>query len=106
MRKRSGYIFTNKRHTDRAILSTILGVIAGMSLLAVIYLTYVQKGAASRSYGLTGLLAMILSAVGLVLGIITALDKDCYKLFPVLGLVFNGLALTGVALVIYAGVFI
>lgn len=106
MKRRGGYIFTNKRNSDRAILSTVLGVIAVMSLLAVIYLTYVQRGEAARSYGLTGLLAMIMSLVGLVLAILSVLDRDCYKLFPVLGLVFNGLALAGVGLVIYAGIFI
>lgn len=106
MKKRQGYIFTNKTHSNRAIMSTILGVISTMSLGAVIYLTYVQKGDAPISYGLTGLLAMVMAIVGLTLGIVTALEKNDYKLFPTLGIVLNLAALAGIAVVIYAGVYL
>ncbi len=106
MKKRGGYIFTNKRHHDRGIMSAILGVIADMSLVAVIYLTYIQEGIATRSYGLTGLLVLFMSLVGLWLGIVEVKNKDCYKLFPVAGIVLNLIALAGVALIIYAGVYI
>lgn len=106
MKKRPGYIFTNKTHSNRAIMSTILGVISTMSLIAVIYLTYVQKGDSPISYGLTGFLAMLMSLTGVTLGIITALEKDRYKLFPTLGIVLNLIALAGIAVIIYAGVYI
>ncbi|MBQ7954174.1 MAG: hypothetical protein IJ282_00330 [Lachnospiraceae bacterium] len=103
MKKRNSYIFTNKRQSNRAIMATILGVITILSLLAVIYLTYVQKGNAPISYGLTGLLTMIMSLIGLVMGIITVLEKNYYKLFPTLGIVLNLISLTGVGFVVYFG---
>ena len=56
MAHRQNYIFTNKRHSNRAIMAAILGVISNLSLVAVIYLTYAQKGEAKTGYGFTGLL--------------------------------------------------
>lgn len=106
MGKKQAFIFTNKRHSDRAIMSTILGVISCMSLAAVVYLSYVQDGNAPISYGLTGLLATLFALMGLIMGIFTALEKDMYKLFPGLGILFNVLALIGNGVVIYAGVYV
>lgn len=74
-------------------MSTILGVISNVSLGIVIYLTYLNGGDAPVSYGLTGLLALIFSVVGLILGILTAREKDGFKLFPVLGIILNLVAL-------------
>ena len=39
MRKKN-YIFTNKKHSDKAIMSTILGIISLVSLGIVTYLSY------------------------------------------------------------------
>lgn len=103
MKKRNGYIFTNKRQSNRAIMATILGVITSFSLLAVIQLSFLQQGNAPISYGLTGLLSMLMSLVGLVLGIITVLEKDYYKLFPALGIILNLFSLIGVGFIVYAG---
>lgn len=106
MGRKPNYIFTNKRHSNRAIMSTILGLISTLSLSAVIYLTYAQEGEAQTGYGITGLLVAVFSMTGLVLGIVTAVEKDRYKLFPCLGIVFNLLALFGVGLVVYAGTYL
>lgn len=91
--KRKNYIFTNKKHSERAIMSTILGIISNGSLGIVIYLTYLSGGNAPLSYGLTGLLAAIFSVTGLILGVLTAQEKDRFRLFPVLGIILNLIAL-------------
>lgn len=104
MKKRSGYIFTNKFHSSRAIMSTLLGLISIVSLVTVICLTYIRGGEAAISYGLTGLLAMLMSVAGIVLGIVTALEKDRYRLFPALGILLNLIALVIDALIVCLGV--
>lgn len=91
--KRKNYIFTNRKHSERAIMSTILGVISNGSLAIVIYLAYLSGGNAPISYGLTGLLAVIFSLIGLILGVLTAQEKERFKLFPILGIVLNLIAL-------------
>ncbi|MBQ9123504.1 MAG: hypothetical protein IJY10_08465 [Lachnospiraceae bacterium] len=105
MKHHRGFIFTNKRHSQKAIMSTVLGVISTASMVVVIYLSFLLKGQTPISYGLTGLLALIMSLVGEGLGIKTVLEKDRFKLFPVLGIVLNLVAMGIVAFVFYLGMY-
>lgn len=102
MAKRN-YIFTNKRHSQRAIMSTILGTISTISLGIVVYLTYLRDGEATVGYGVTGLLATLFSLVGLILGIVTVRDKGYYRLFPWLGVILNLVALGTISFILYFG---
>lgn len=102
MRKKN-YIFTNKKHSDKAIMSTILGGISLASLGIVMYLSYRQGGVMHGGYGVTGVLATIYSLIGLVLGILTLRDKDIYRIFPVLGTILNVASLGGISFLLYLG---
>ena len=106
MGRKRNYIFTNKKHAQKAIMSAILGIISTVSLVAVIYLAYLKKGQAPANYGLTGLLIVVFSIIGLLLGIVAATEKDRFKLFPTIGILLNGVALTGIGLVVYAGMYL
>ncbi len=91
--KRKNYIFTNRKHSLRAVMSTVLGLISNVSLGIVLYMTYLSGGNAPLSYGLTGLLAALYSTVGLILGMLTLREKDTFKMFPLLGTLLNLAAL-------------
>uniref|UniRef100_UPI004055E803 DUF6142 family protein n=1 Tax=Acetatifactor sp. TaxID=1872090 RepID=UPI004055E803 len=99
---RRNYIFTNKKHSQRAIMSTILGIISTVSLGIVVYLTY-RNGEATIGYGVTGLLATIFSIVGLILGVLTVRVKEYYRLFPWLGIILNLIALCSISFMLYFG---
>ncbi len=101
--KRKNYIFTNRRHAKRAIMSTILGLISNVSLGIVLYLTYLRAGNAPISYGLTGLLAAIFSMVGLILATLAMKEKDTFRLFPTLGIILNLAALGVLAFLVQLG---
>lgn len=100
---RRNYIYTNKKHSQRAMMSTILGTISTVSLGIVIYMTYLRDGAATVGYGVTGLLAALFSVIGLILGVITVREKDYYRLFPWLGIGLNLLALGSISFILYFG---
>lgn len=85
-------------------MSVILGIISLAALVTVIVFSYRSGGEASVKYGVTGVLAMIFSLVGVVLGVLTACDRSYYRFFPVLGVILNVMALGGVSLILYAGV--
>lgn len=106
MARKKNYIFTNKKHSEKAIMSAILGIISTISLVVVIYLTYIKGGEAPANYGMTGLLIVIFSIVGVLLGIVSATEKDRFKLFPTIGIILNSVALTGIGLVVYAGMYL
>ena len=85
MKKRKGFIFTDKKHSNRAVMAAVLGAISLASL------------------GIMVFLSALYSTVGLILGLVTLQEKEYFRLFPVLGIVLNLLALLSVGLIIYAG---
>ena len=103
MKKRKGYIFTTKRHSEKAIMATILGIISLAALSIVVFMAYLRSGEVPVGYGFTGLLATLFSIVGLCLGVVTFREKDYYRFFPVLGILLNLAALGSVSLILYAG---
>ena len=103
MKKRKKYIYTNKKNSNRAIMSMILGIISLVSLGVVVFLSYRTGGVAAAGYGFTGLLATVFSLVGLVLGTVTVHEKNYYRFFPVAGIVLNLLALGMLGLILYMG---
>ena len=104
MARKRNFIFTNKRHSEKAIMGTILGVISMVSLVIVVFLAYQKQGDVPVGYGLTGLLATIFSIIGLVLGGLTVRETDNYVFFPWMAVILNGIVLTAIGILLYAGV--
>ncbi len=104
MARRKNYVFTNKRHSDKAIMGMILGIISLASMIAVIFLSYSKGGQVPAGYGFTGLLATVFSVIGLVLGITTLREKNQFLLFPLLGVIFNGVALVIIGVLLYTAI--
>lgn len=103
MAKKKGYKFTNKSHSEKAVMSTVFGVLSGVSLIAVIYLTYLKGGAAPVNYGIAGILILLFAIVGIVLGVVAVQEKERFKLFAWIGLALNFVVLAGMSGVLYAG---
>ncbi|MBE5891812.1 MAG: hypothetical protein E7286_00390 [Lachnospiraceae bacterium] len=101
--KNKKYIYTNKKHSQKAIMSVILGIISLGSVLLVVYLTSRAGGEALNGYGVTGLLATLFSFVGLILGILTVRENIYYRIFPILGVVLNVLCLVCISMILYLG---
>ncbi len=104
MARRKNYVFTNKKHSDKAIMGMILGIISLASMIAVIFLSYSKGGQVPAGYGFSGLLATVFSVIGLVLGITTLREKNQFLFFPLLGVIFNGLALVIIGVLLYTAV--
>ncbi len=105
MNIRRHYIFTNKRYSEKSIMSAILGVISLGALIAAVYHTFLAGGEAMVGYGVTALLATIFSIIGMVLGILSKLEKDKFYLFSYIGIVTNALAIISIIYIIYVGNF-
>ncbi|HKM04850.1 MAG TPA: DUF6142 family protein [Lachnospiraceae bacterium] len=103
--KKNSYMFTNKNHPLKGIMSTILGAISILSIFLAIYLTYENKGEALLQYGTSLFLTTLFSMVGLGLGIASRMEKDKYYLFSYLGIFINFLAVCAISLILFAGAY-
>jgi formate-dependent nitrite reductase membrane component NrfD len=86
-------------------MSSILGVIAVASICIAVELTYKNNGEALMQYGAAVLLAFVYSIVGLILGIRSLKEPDIFRLFPILGIVFNAVAIIATGAILYFGGF-
>ena len=67
MLRDKGFIFTNKKHTEKGIMSTILGVLAAITLGLAVYFSYSTGGNATSRDAAAALLAVVFMTIGLLL---------------------------------------
>lgn len=106
MSQKKNYMFTNRRHSQKAIMSTVFGVLCTVSLVIVICLSYGSEGDVPVGYGFTGVFATVLSLTGLLLGVLAVREVDRFKLFGWLGILFNGVSLGIVSGVLYIAAYL
>lgn len=105
MSRKNTYIFTNKSHTGRGIMASILGVISLTTLGYTVVMSYQSRGEIPRQYGAAALLVTVFALAGAVLGVISRTEKDKYYFFSYLGIILNVLALGMVSIILYAGAY-
>lgn len=105
MERKKGYKFTNKKHTEKGIMSTLLGIISLVSIILAIYNTYLAKGEAIVNYGLVGLIATCFSVIGLALGALARVETDKFLVFAYIGLIINILVLICISAILCAGAY-
>lgn len=97
------YKFTNKKHHELGIMSAILGCISCLFLILTVLVTFINEKPVSASYGLTCFLGLIMAITGETFGIIIKKKKDIYGLFPLIGIITNGVSLAICLLFVIAG---
>lgn len=105
MGKKKGYIFTNKEHTRKGIMATILGIISIATLVYTVLMSYRQDGEVPRQYGAAAMLVMLFAFVGIILGVVSRMERDKYYLFSYLGIALNVLVLAAISIILYAGAY-
>lgn len=105
MSKKNSYMFTNKQHTQKGIMATILGVISLVTLAYAIVMSYLKAGNVPRQYGAAVLLVMIFAFVGIALGVVSKTERDKFYLFSYLGIALNVVALIVISVILYAGAY-
>ena len=105
MLKSKGFIFTNKKHTEKGIMSAILGVLANITMGTAVYFSYLGGGVFSPRYAAAVLLAVGFIAVGLGLGIWSYKETEKFRLFTVIGIIVNVVAFGMLSLILIAGAY-
>lgn len=106
MSQKKNYMFTNRRHSQKAIMSTVFGVLCTVSLVVVICLSYIRNGDVPAGYGYTGVFATVLSLVGLLLGVLAVREPDRFRLFGWLGILFNSASLGMISGILYIAAYL
>ena len=105
MAKKNSYMFTSKQHTQKGIMSTILGVISLATLSYAIVMSYLRAGDIPQQYGAAAMLVMIFAFVGIILGVVSKTERDKFYFFAYLGIALNVLALAVISVILYAGAY-
>ena len=105
MSRKNSFMFTNKSHTEKGIMSTILGIISLATLGYAIAMSYLNAGEIPSQYGVAALLATVFAFIGAALGAVSRTEKDKFYFFSYLGIVLNVLALAVVSAILYAGAY-
>ncbi len=105
MSKKSSYMFSNKEHTLKGIMATILGVISLASIGYIVFDSYRSAGEVPLQYGAVAFLVMIFAFAGIVLGVISKSEPDKFYFFSYLGIVLNMLVLAALSVILYAGAY-
>lgn len=95
--------FTVKETRLSTILGASLGVISMVTVLLLLYLTFLRGGEATLSYGFAGILASVFSVTGLILSILCINDHYQPHMLGWVGLVTNGIAALSMAGILYLG---
>lgn len=106
MKRRKGYIYTNKHHSQTGVMSTILGVISLVTLGISVYFSYLNKGVITERYGTSAFLALVFMVIGLGLGLFSLREPEKFRLFSVLGIVANVLVFAVLSLILFAGAYV
>lgn len=103
---KKSYMFTNRNHPLKGIMATILGILSIITLATAVYLSYKGGGISSARYGAAALLAVIFMIIGIGLAAYSLMEKDNFKLFPILGILLNGIGFGMLSLILYAGAYV
>jgi len=102
---KKNYMFTNKSHPERGIMSTILGILSDGAIGLAVFSSFKADGASSARLACAVILALVFGIAGLVLGIMSRLEKDRFYFFPNLGIILHSIAVIAIAYILYVGVF-
>ena len=90
MKRRGSYLFTSKKQSTNALVSVSMGLIALISTILMIVMTYKNGGEAQLRYGAVVFVCLFFSLTGLILAILSRREPDKWYLFSYIGIVLNG----------------
>ncbi|MBR1692790.1 MAG: hypothetical protein IJ711_08460 [Lachnospiraceae bacterium] len=101
--RKSSYMFTNKRHPAKGIVSTLLGCLDIACLVLVVVLSFQAKGNATVRAAVVTMFALLFSAVGFVMGVMSRMEKDRFYLFSNIGIATNFVVIAFIIFMLVAG---
>jgi predicted membrane channel-forming protein YqfA (hemolysin III family) len=105
MNKRHGkYIYSDKKHTEKGIFSSILALISFLGIAFLVFSSYLAKGDIRTSAGAAAFLCTMFSLAGVMLGVLGKKEPDKFYLFSYIGITWNIIDLLIISVILYAGI--
>lgn len=101
MAKKMMYSFEEKKNSANGIVSTIMGTVSVVLLLAMIYTSYYMRGEAGLYAGAFGLSGMLFALAGFIVGVSSFSEKNIKYKYPKIGSL-----LCGIVFVIWLALFL
>lgn len=79
------YLFTSRKTSYKGIVSFIAGVISLISFLIIISIVLKTGGNVDERFGAAGFMSCLFSVAGVIIGIISLVEKETFRFFPRLG---------------------
>ncbi len=99
------YRFTSKSRSDRGVMSSVCGTISLISLAVTVLKVIRDGGQAAERMGAAGFVSFLFCLAGLILGIISLMEKDKFLFFPRLGFILSLISGIAWGAVLYVGFF-
>ena len=97
------YMFTSSSQSDKGMMSSVCSALSLAAFAAVLSnLIKTGEDAGSRM-GAVGFVSCLFSIAGLVLGIMSLIEKDTYRFFPRLGFILSIITIILWGGILYAG---
>lgn len=99
-RRTRKFKFTEKKQSVKGLLSVVFDIAAVVTILDTVIVSVAAGGEADLYIGSRGVLALILSAAGLILGVSGVREKDVFQAVPRGGTI-AGLIVTAAIVCVY-----
>lgn len=103
-RSKRTYIYTDKKHSEKGIFSTVLAVLSFAFLILTIVSSYYKGGDVGGNVGAVVFVCTLFSAIGIIIGSLGRREKEKFVLFANIGIVWNVINLFMVSGILYAGI--
>jgi hypothetical protein len=105
-RKKDNFKFSGRSHSVKGIISVILAVISLLSIISSSIISAISHGNGGIFLGMIGIVSLVISLVGFILGIKGSLEKEIYYMAPVIGMIMNGLLFLFYFVLYVVGIFL
>lgn len=93
MGRKPTYSFAEKRHSQKGITSTVLGLLSVIVCIVLLCIAIFTRGGGGPYMGSIGMTAIIIAIAGLVIGLRSFQEKNKLSFFSKAGSIINGTVL-------------
>ena len=104
MAKKMMYSFEEKKDPADGIVSTIMGIISLVLLIAAVYSSYYMRGNAGIYAGVMGISGILFAFVGFIIGVKSLSGKNIRCKYPKIGSIMCGIVFVVWLWVVLGGV--